>query len=184
MSNLHIGFTGKKGCGKDLAAHFLRDFEPGIFATAFADPLREVCKAVFGVQDIEMHDRELKEQVLGRYPHESPRQIMQKVGTDCIRNIYPDAWLEAWKRRVAPHALTVTTDCRFLNEAATIRELGGVVVRIIRPSLTQVGETAQHASEMEMDLIQPDYVVVNNDNLEDYRAEIWRVFNLILENHK
>lgn len=164
-----IGFTGKKGAGKNHAAYFIQQEIEGALVTAFADPLREVCSTIFGLSARDMTDRDAKETKLERYPFESPRQIMQKVGTDCVRAIYPDAWVESLKHRVKGHSTVLVPDVRFENEVAAIRELGGKVVRIIRPS---ADHTDPHPSETLMDSLEVDMDVLNDGCLNLFKHRV------------
>ena len=77
---------------------------------------------------------------------------MQTLGAEWGRDlIASDLWTMAW-RQAAKAALAngapgiVAEDCRYENEAVAIRALGGVVVRILRPTaLPQVGAHATEA---------------------------------------
>lgn len=172
MEQLHIGLVGRKGAGKNCAADFVKAEHAAFHITAFADPLRDVCKIIFGLTDNEMSDRALKEAELDRYPFVSPRTIMQKVGTDCIRTHFPDAWMSAWRCRVKPFPCTITVDVRFPNEAAAIRDLGGKIIRIRRP---EVETPDAHVSETAMDDIVPDKVVMNDGSPQLLKARILAV---------
>ena len=83
---------------------------------------------------------------------------MQTLGAEWGRDlIAPDLLTMAW-RQAAKAALAsgapgiVAEDCRYENEAVAIRALGGVVVRIIRPTaLPQVGAHATEAQAFRAD---------------------------------
>jgi hypothetical protein len=162
LTGLIVGLTGRKGSGKNLAALGL----PGFQVLAFADPLKGACMDLFGLTEKEMQDPELKEVPLERWPFQSPRIIMQKVGTDAMRANWPTIWVEALRRKLAvsPHRNAVITDCRFLNEAEMIRQLGGYIIRIVRPGMPQ---TDIHPSETEMDSMVVDATVINDGNADD-----------------
>jgi hypothetical protein len=168
-----IGFTGKKGSGKTEASNMLADafdFQP----VSFADPLRQVCQIVFGLTDAELHDRVLKEKPLDRWPYRSPRALMQEVGTDMFRAAYPAVWIKAFQRKCSNTDRVVVGDVRFANEAAVIKALGGMVVRIVRPG-APASDT--HASETEMDSIVPDHTIDNSGDLEHLRGEVLHLFS-------
>lgn len=156
-----IGITGKKQHGKDTIGKVLE--EMGYTHVSFADPLRECVRVVFGVSYEEMLTTGVKETPLDRYPYESPRRILQRVGTDLFRNAYPDVWIEAFKRTCSGGNVYVT-DVRFLNEAKIIKEMGGLVIRIVRPAKEDDGDL--HPSEMEMEKIEADYTLVNPEGEE------------------
>jgi hypothetical protein len=162
-----IGLTGLKGTGKSLAATGL----PGFHIIAFADPLKAACKDLFGLTDKEMQDRALKEAPLERWPFQSPRVIMQKVGTDAMRANWPLIWVEVLRRKLKewPEVNWVITDCRFLNEAQMIKGLGGYIIRIERPDIPA---DDPHPSETEMALIKADKTVINDGSISTLHTRL------------
>lgn len=154
-----IAFCGYKGSGKNTAAKAIgRRVE-----MSFAGPLKNVCQGVFDLSYEELNDPVLKEQKLDRWPFQSPRQIIQTVGTDMFRTHYHDVWLQKF-RRDAELNLTfcdqvVVTDLRFQNEEALIRELGGMIIRVHRPSIVP---TDPHSSEAYIPYIKADLELINN----------------------
>jgi hypothetical protein len=106
----------------------------------------------------------------------TPREVLQLVGTDILRALRPTIWLEAWQEEAAHHERVVVTDCRFINEAALVRSLGGVVVRVHRQS-AGARSGAGHMSEREIDLIVPDYEIHN----EGTEEELWSQVEALME---
>jgi hypothetical protein len=98
----------------------------------------------------------------------TPRRILQVVGTDIVRHVWPTAWIELWKLEAGKHENVAVPDCRFLNEAAAFREMGGVVIRILRTG-AGARSGAGHESELEIDSIKPDAVICNDGSIEDLR---------------
>jgi hypothetical protein len=169
-----VGITGRKGSGKNAACENV----PGWATMSFAGPLKRVCATVFGLTTEEMSNPQKKEAIMNRWPYETPRAILQKVGTDMFRNLYPDVWVQNLKDRVMASAGedVVITDVRFENEARAIRELGGYIVRVERPGLPKVDS---HSSELEMDLISVDATVINDGSVRLLQARfIAAVFEL------
>ena len=114
----------------------------------------------------------------------TPREALQRLGTEWGRACYPDVWAEAGVRRAKellhpprydavcfggeqpqPAPLVLLTDCRFENESAAIRREGGRIVRITRPGAG--GDT--HASETEQATIKADWTIDNSGTLDDLR---------------
>ena len=155
-----IGLTGHAGSGKDTAANHLCT-RYGFTRLSFAGPLKQVCSIVFGLTELEMSDRVLKERPLDRYPYFTPRQIMQKVGTECFRRNFEGVWLEAFKRRVAGCPLVVVPDVRFPDEAKLIRELDGRIIRIDAVGSPFATQSSGHASERSVDVIVSDDQLLN-----------------------
>lgn len=164
-----IGVTGKKGSGKTEAADALCRVL-GYTTLSFADPLRDVCRTVFGLTDDELNDRKLKESPLTRWPFQSPRELMQLVGTDMFRHHFPEVWITAFTRkyRSLDNPQVVVPDVRFINEEKAIRALGGVIIRIER----DLPSSDQHPSETEMDEIQADFTILNLGSLSQLKSQI------------
>lgn len=164
---LIIGLTGYKGSGKNTAAECLNDFRQ----VSFAHPLREVCKTVFGLTDEEMSDRVLKEKPLSRWPYQSPRRILQTVGTDMFRKMYPGTWIEHFRRNAESfQGNLVVTDVRFADECDTIKEMGGYIIRIVRPG--QQLDSDSHESERAIDSLQIDHSVINSGTTDELSVAI------------
>lgn len=180
MASKIIAFTGAKGVGKDTAAQLLID-RYGYTKASFAEPLKQVCKLAFGLTDEEMTDRVLKEKKLGRWPHESPRRLLQTVGTDMFRKHFPGVWIKALERTAA-ELLTgggkvVITDLRFPDEADAIMLLHGTIVKIRRPGFEP---SAEHASESYFEEILEDLVITNDfDTPAEFQIHV--VDTLLLE---
>lgn len=163
-----IGITGEKGAGKDsLGAALVRT---GFTRTAYADPLKAICIMMFGLTHDQVNGTvEQKEAVDPRWG-KSPREILQLMGTDVARTIHADVWIrlmfngidaaETMNRGAAPMNWVVT-DVRFENEADAIRERGGIIVRVERPTPQGNQKLAQHESEAGAKLIEADFVVYN-----------------------
>lgn len=156
-----VAITGKRGSGKTTAAQGLERL--GWRHINFADPLRDVVHRVYGVSYEEMADPVLKETKLDRYPFQSPRFLLQKVGTELFREGIDQAtWIEAFKRAVSQFSHVVCSDCRFPNEADAVRSMGGIIIRVNNPQVDRADVASQHASETEIDKIVPHWTVEND----------------------
>lgn len=140
-----IAFTGLAGSGKTTAAQYLVE-QHGYVRTRFADPLKSMLRSIgLGFDEIDGARKELPSPLLcGK----TPRWAMQTLGTEWGRNcISPDFWTTLWTERAAEcldqGGRVAIDDCRFANEAAAVRRLGGIVVRIEGRG----GITGGHASE-------------------------------------
>lgn len=101
----------------------------------------------------------------------SPRQILQWWG-DYRRAQDPDYFVRRTQDSVGAlrecgHAIVIT-DCRFPNEAAMVRQLGGQIWQVVRPG--HEPPRTGHASETTGDEFAPDRVLVNGGSLEELRA--------------
>lgn len=170
-----VAFTGKKGHGKDTAAGALEK-APSLHVN-FANPVKRTCRDVFGLTVEEMSNPVLKETKLDRWPFQSPRTIMQLVGTEAFRAIWPDVWINHWERTVKEYyaeprnkgGMVVTTDLRFINEYNIIKKHWGIVIRIVNP---RIELTDTHQSETEMDKITSDFIIINDGSIEDLHKKV------------
>jgi len=180
-----IGITGKKRSGKDEVGIYLYN-EHRFIRYALADPMK------WAVQDIFlMTKRQLwgdrKEIVDNRYGV-TPRQLLQVVGTElfqyAIYRYLPDLkisprklwinrfrlWYKKTTKKNGFEGDVCITDVRFPHEAETIKEMGGIIIKLERPSLDY--EKDNHASEQEIDLIQQHWTVINDGTIEDLYPKI------------
>ena len=184
---LLIGLTGQAGSGKDTAAeHLVKQHQ---FARwAFAEPLRTMLEALLvecGLDYAHLFEPQLKEQPIPGLGH-SYRQLAQTLGTEWGRvQLADDFWLRCAglctglsspnpAEQQPIHDRIVFSDVRFPNEAAWLRERGGVIVRIERPSVTPV---RAHVSEQHA--IEPDHVVWNSGGLDALQQQLDAVVMLV-----
>ena len=144
-----IGIIGAVGSGKDTCGYYLVS-NYNYTSTSFAKKLKDVLSVVFG-WDREMLEGASKEsrewrEIVDPYWGLSPRAAMQKVGTDMFRkHIDPDVWVKAVVKEILSNPGTnyVITDCRFENEVAAIKELGGKIIYVERGKLPPWAEEAK-----------------------------------------
>lgn len=118
-----IGVVGKAGSGKDSFADILVQ-EHNYCKIAFADPLKRYCMDLFGFTEEQLWgpsinrsipDKRYKtyevqlEPSAGELSHAvadlmtqylTPREALQKIGTDGVRASYEDAWVDYFLRTV------------------------------------------------------------------------------------
>lgn len=159
-----IALTGGKGSGKDTFAQVLVE-EFKYIHTRFADPLKNMLRTLFreaGLDPEDYIEGPFKETPLDILGGKTPRHAMQTLGTEWRDLIDRKLWSRLWQARVElllkEGQPVVVTDCRFIHEAATIRNMGGFIFRIDRPTRRN---DDKHVSETEMDLIEPDEIILN-----------------------
>ena len=114
-------------------------------------------------------ETDLKDEACSVFNGKTTRHAMQTLGTEWGRNsIAPNIWLSLWKKRVKGLLLVTVDDCRFRNEAKTIRDLGGVIWEVARKDRVYEG----HSSETEMAKIKPDDIIDNNGSLYDLKLRV------------
>lgn len=160
-----IGLTGYKGSGKTTAANYL--VAHGFVRISFAEPLKQMLITMGLTEEHIYGDK--KETPLEILGGKTPRWAMQTLGTEWGRQlICDDLWVRVAEASVCkaltgtPRYSAVIDDCRFLNEAAMIRNHKGTIIRITRSGYA----ASQHASETEMDSIQNDFTIFNDGEKE------------------
>ena len=192
-----IGIAGKKRHGKDAVAKIIMNYakEHGHVAVkrAMADPLKEECAKMI-VEELASNSScsfnltTYYEQVLADMnsdeTKEKYRLLLQWWGTEFKRSIDPDYWvkrLKVWLSVAKNYVdLVVIPDVRFVNEIETVKQLGGIVIRVERPQLVQCDT---HASEKLLDDYKNwDSVIVNDGTLDELEQhvravceEIWKL---------
>ncbi len=143
-----LGFAGRAGVGKSTTADWFVHAQDFV-RLSYATPLKEACSALTGLPMKYFTDIELKEQIIPGL-NVTPRIIMQKMGTDFIREmIDPDFWIWRMRQSVSEnsHRNIVIDDIRFSNEAQFVRVNGGIVIHLNR-SYDSVTDQMNHASEI------------------------------------
>lgn len=165
-----IGFCGKKGSGKTYFSNYLvKKFK--FHLLSFATPLKEATKIIFNLTDDEVKNPNKKEIIIPRL-NASPRQLMQWMGTEVMRenfnktfNYQGSIWVDNVKEQIKSllskdeHMNIVIDDVRFQNEIDMIHELGGIVIQI-KLIDNIINETSYHPSENQK--LSFDYDMINN----------------------
>ncbi len=174
-----IGLTGRKRSGKSTAARYLVE-NHGFTELSFAEPLKRMALAInpvvthmpvsgvctaFQLADVVLADG--WERAKDEYPE--VRRFLPRLGTEGVRaHIGQDTWVNLAELEIirvireneqadqVSESNIVFADVRFENEAALIREWGGVVIEIYRPS--QGDPEPEHSSEAG---VRADHLAVN-----------------------
>ena len=170
-----IGITGLARSGKNTTADVIQALLPRVAVTklSFAAPIYDMIRAS-GMFNNAADPFGKGKSIVFKKLGVSPRQALQTLGTEWGRemiseNLWRDLTLE---KCVDPKMLYIITDVRFRNEAEEIQERGGVIWRIKTPEehlgwwknlwrLVQGPVWRRHKSEIEVMLIDPDWVITN-----------------------
>ncbi len=87
-----IGIAALARSGKDTVASMLLKHSD-VTTYALADPLKIGCQVLFGLTDSETWDDNFKEKEISHWGW-SPRRFFQTVGTDWLRELNPEHWLQ------------------------------------------------------------------------------------------
>lgn len=183
-----IGFMGIKKSGKDTCAdHLVQNYN--YVKKSFSDPLKRACQELFLFTDDQTYgSQEQKETPDPRWFGCTPRLALQYVGTDLLRdqlsNIMPELGTNIFTHNFKlwynheieqnPELKVVVSDVRFANEVDFIHSLGGIVIKISRPNLTN---DDQHLSETELQNIKSfDMEICNDLTLKELYEKINAIF--------
>jgi hypothetical protein len=178
MADRLIALSGPAGSGKSVAGSHLADTH-GFTAVKFAGPLKDMVRAFYraaGLTDeVEIERRiegDLKEEPCKYLNGCTPRHAMQTLGTEWGRVCMgQNFWINAWARKVDSIAgPVVTDDCRFDNEAETVRAIGGDVVRL-KPKVHR-RKTSSHAAEAGIGEDWVTHTVKNDGTIDDLRVKV------------
>jgi hypothetical protein len=139
-----IGVCGFIGSGKDTIADYLVNIHQ-FRRESFANTLKDAVAQVFGwnrdmLEGRTRQSREWREQVDPWWakrldmPLLTPRWILQYWGTEvCRRAFHDDIWIAALENKLRnSQDDIVISDCRFPNEIKSIKDAGGIVIRVAR----------------------------------------------------
>jgi hypothetical protein len=160
MKNNIIGFAGRKQSGKTTCSEFVANvFTGNLLGTVnvynFADPLKkDICINILGLTYSQCYgtDEEKNEIVDCVWPNTgqkmTAREVMQYIGTDIFRSMQQNVWASATinKIRQENNQLSIIADCRFPNEVQSIKEAGGIVIKLNRNPYN-----SDHISETALD---------------------------------
>lgn len=107
------------------------------------------------------------------------RSLLQWLGGYLVKRVDEGIWYDEIVRRIRALSLNGTEivivgGVRFPGDAERLRNAGGAIVEIRRPSVVDVD--AKDLTERERSLIVPDTVVVNDGTLEDLEQCAPRVY--------
>lgn len=185
-----IGFTGRAQSGKDTAAEYLKQ-NYDFYSLAFTDELRAMALDIdppVGVDcDGEMwrYSDALKEYGYESCKERFPefRRFLQRLGTDGVRDhLGAETWVDlSVSIAKSFNRNACWTDVRYPNEAAAIRDLGGSVIRLVRPEAgTGTNENEGHISETLMAEIEPDFIINNHGTVDQLHADLDTIIALAL----
>lgn len=134
-----VALVGVPGSGKTLVARCM--IAAGFHRVRFADAAREMLVAGFGCTPHEI-DGDQRDTPQRRFGGHTVKSVMHALTHDFgRRQIHSDIWVNEWRRRTAKlDGFVLTDDLQRPNEAAAIRDAGGIIVRITRPNYTAASE--------------------------------------------
>jgi hypothetical protein len=152
-----VGICGKPGVGKDTIGGFLQS-EFGFKLFTLKKPIEETVKAVFGVDDHHLYNREAREQPILNWPGWTVRKMLQAVGQTMRDAVGGTVWAQSLCERMdynPQNSRIVVTDVRTPEDLDYIRTYvnnkGGkfIMMMVKRPGFgsTTSGGFADHKLE-------------------------------------
>lgn len=163
---LLVGINGYAGSGKSTTAEMIKaTFRARVGILPFAEPLKAIAREMGwdGKKD------------------EKGRRLLQLLGTDCGRRcINENIWVNKWLVNVqqAKHdgfEIIVADDCRFLNEIATIKRLGGICINVKREG----SFAGDHITERPLPSKVFHYQIHNEGDEDDLEQALLQVPELV-----
>jgi len=189
--NMLIGIKGKIGVGKTESAKILKESFP-FQEYAMADPIKKI-GAILGFSQDELYGSQEQKLRINKHWGVSSREFLQKFGTDVCRLFMPtkipqmkNLWVQCFEIFCEEHRDTniIVSDVRFIDEADSIRKMGGIIIEIQRKEKEKENDEWEdvelhnphgHVSETEMDGIVADFVVENNSDVKHLTDELTKI---------
>ena len=207
-----IGICGFIGSGKDTVADYLTNFHE-YRRESFANSLKDAVSMVFGwdrtmLEGRTKQAREWREQKDEWWSNRlgmeiTPRWVLQYWGTEvCRKAFHDDIWIASVENKLRNSKDDIViSDCRFPNEIKSIKEAGGIVVRVVRGpepewydaavsfncgpngnatwslSKQKLDRLGIHASETAWVGTDFDFVLYNNSSIDDLYEQIREVID-------
>ena len=182
-----IAICGHKFSGKSTVARLLGN-ATGYEVISFADKLKDITCVLSGCTREDLEDYDFKEtQLVPDYLRtyclnaEKPtfRAFLQHFGSEVMRGVNDNIWIDCTLSNCKKDV--IISDCRFPNEAKAVKARGGIVIKVVRPSV--VSEDS-HQSETLIDEIDADYTIWNDTTLENLVANVDSLVRLLRGNNK
>ena len=175
-----IGFSGRRGSGKDTAARLVQQLQPEHHwqIRSVGEPIKAVCAALAGEDVAPYYSQRGKTELLPAFGR-TRGEMLQQVGL-ALRLWEPNIWVQAFFSQLPTEQFILIPDVRFPNEADLIRQRGGLMVRVAGDPLRQRGDGTRdddHPSETALDTYPHfDFMMHNTGSLADLE---WQVGKLL-----
>ena len=137
------------------------------YQTSFADKLKQCLSIILRTSRSAFEDNEFKKCNIA-WLGISVRELLQKFGTAIRNEVCDDFWVKACLKDFEEHNNYLITDVRFKSEASGIKEKGGIIIRVNREG----AGAGNHISEIDLDDYSFDYVINNDDSMEDLLLKV------------
>lgn len=159
-----ISFIGSMGSGKTTCMNIVREEIGSLFTknVKFAQPLYDIQEMIYNRINMDVNG-------------EKDRLLLQLLGTDWGRTKDKDLWINLWKKDVRKAfmngLLVFNDDCRFMNEFDAIKEMGGLIIKVVGDSRCDTKHSS-HSSEKDIHKMQEDFTIYNTGTMDELRVRI------------
>lgn len=181
-----VGFSGRAGSGKSTCAQYL--VSKGYRLDAYARRMKKAVSLLFGIPMETLLGDITKKTELQPYWEMTSRDILQKFGTETMRDTFgPGFWEKSlWQTYDGPRerdASLVIEDVRFPNEAEAILMRGGIVIEVVNQATEPAprqwweilfGLRKPHRSEIPLPSHLVSVVIKNDGSIEQLHMAVDR----------
>jgi ABC-type dipeptide/oligopeptide/nickel transport system ATPase component len=183
---LIIGISGKIGSGKDtVAREIMKAFPEYSFnRKSFGYNVKKTVGLLTGIDLRTILSRKIKSEYISEWGM-TVGELFQCVGNGLREKTKDDAWIYSLFNNVKNEENIIITDVRYLNEAESILNRGGYLIRL-KGDPKEVGKNDKrsitHVSEIELDNFDKFDIVYENvppiENIQMLIKNIKNKFNL------
>jgi len=175
-----IGLSGKKRSGKDTVSIILQqELNENFEIKSFAYNLKHICSILTGLPVEYFLKDENKNNFLTDWDM-SVRYMLQKVGTEVFRdNFTKDVWVKSLFSQFQRYNNWIISDVRFKDELQSIKERGGVIIRVDASYIGYEKPNDEHQSEIDLDNSYDDfdYVINNDSDMDTLRLKVKEIIS-------
>lgn len=166
-----LGLCGHAGAGKDWLCSQLSKNGLAVHRLQISAPIKRMLQELNPYVDGVTRLGDLPGGFeTNKWVYPEVRRLMQRMGTQAGRGVLGEnVWIDMAMRSGTAEALNVITDVRFQNEIDAIKAMGGIVIKVDRPTspLHLDGSQSHHVSETGIDSLRNvDLVFLNGEDTD------------------
>ncbi len=191
MGKKILGLSAKKQGGKTTAVNRIKEILPVYspdtpLVLSLATPLKDIVRHCFIPHNSPLRNSSLDDDAdknVGLPCGKTVREVLQVVGTDWFRTLWPDCWINAFRHAMGFSRARniIIPDVRFPNEVQAIQSMGGHVIRFLRAPFR---DHDTHASETALDEMEQETLALAATEAADVSGYPGRYFDACIDNRE